>query len=160
MTEQRTPPPAFPHKQVSAGALFLNESSKILLVNPTYKPPWEIPGGMVEADEAPLAACQREVLEEIGLVVAPVTLLSVGYLRAHSNRGDSVRFIFWGGVLDAAAIAQIQLQATELSEYRFVTLAEAAALVRPSLHAQLGQCLTNLAANANGAIPNTYWEEV
>ena len=160
MGDQLTSPPPFPHKRVAAGALFLNDVGRILLVNPTYKPPWEIPGGMVEADEAPLAACRREIQEEIGLTIAPGTLLSVGYLRSYNNRGDSVRFIFWGGVLDATTIDSIQLQATELSEYRFVTLAQAGELVRPSLHAQLAQCLDNLAAaRQRGTILTSYWEE-
>ena len=161
--------PALPRKRVAAGALFLNAAGKLLLVNPTYKPPWEIPGGMVEADEAPLAACRREIQEEIGLTITPGMLLSVGYLRSYNNRGDSVRFIFWGGVLDTTTIDSIQLQASELSEYRFVTIDEAAELVRPSLHAQLTQCLQNLAADPNGTMSNVhgpavsgfnvYWEE-
>lgn len=160
MTEyDSTLPPTFPRKRVAAGALFLNTAGHILLVNPTYKPPWEIPGGMVEADEAPLTACRREVLEEIGLTVAPETLLSVGYLRSHNDRGDSIRFIFWGGVLEDSTIARIMLQESELSEYRFVNLDEAAKLVRPSLHAQLAQSLTNVTALSNGVISQNYWED-
>lgn len=146
-------------KRVAAGALFLDTAGLVLLVNPTYKPQWEIPGGMVEADEAPLDACRREILEEIGLSIEPGPLLSVGHLRGHSARGDALRFIFWGGTLHAEAIGRIVLQANELSEYRFVTLEEAAQLLRPSLHAQLAQCLENLAATAACTMPQTYWEE-
>lgn len=163
-TEQYTPLPPLPRKRVAAGALFLNQAGQILLVNPTYKPPWEIPGGMVEENEAPLTACRREILEEIGLTIAPGRLLSVGYLHSHHNRGDAIRFIFWGGKLDSTQIAEIQLQASELSEYRFVTLDEAATLVRPSLHAQLAQCLANVEYACRGndvecASATTYWEE-
>lgn len=168
MAEQSLPVPSFPspvpphviaRKRVAAGALFLDDAGRILLVNPTYKPLWEIPGGMVEADEAPLSACRREILEEIGLTVTPEILLSIGYLQAHADRGDALRFIFWGGLLDNLMIAQIRLQVEELSEYRFVTLAEAAQLLRPSLHAQLAQSLRNVANLAVGAIPQNYWEE-
>lgn len=155
-----TPPPfAIAHKRVAAGACFLDETGRILLVNPTYKPQWEIPGGMVEADETPMNACRREVLEEIGLTIEPGPLLSIGYLHSHGNRSDALRFIFWGGVLDAATIDRIVLQAAELSEYRFVTLEEAGELLRPSLHAQLAQCLENLATTAGCTMPQTYWEE-
>ena len=154
-----TSPYAQANKRVAAGALFQDEVGRILLVNPTYKPQWEIPGGMVEEDEAPIAACRREVCEEIGLTVEPGPLLSVGHLRGHSARGDALRFIFWGGVLDAETIGRIVLQANELSEYRFVTLDEAAQLLRPSLHAQLAQCLENLAITAGCTMPQTYWEE-
>ncbi|MBX3010170.1 MAG: NUDIX hydrolase [Caldilineaceae bacterium] len=140
-------------KRVAAGAFFLDEEQRILLVNPTYKPQWEIPGGMVEESEAPREACQREIAEELGLTIIPGYLLSIGYLPAKDARGDSLRFIFWGGVLDALARTALHLPADELSEYRFVTLEEAAALVTPSLHGQLGQCLANL--QLNGQI---YWE--
>jgi 8-oxo-dGTP pyrophosphatase MutT (NUDIX family) len=153
------PPYVIARKRVAAGALFLDERGRILLVNPTYKPEWEIPGGMVEADEAPLTACRREIFEEIGLPITPDTLLSIGYLQAHSDRGDALRLIFWGGVLDAVTIAQIRLQAEELSEYRFVTLDEAAALLRPTLHAQIAQCLSNVTALRQGQSLQNYWEE-
>jgi ADP-ribose pyrophosphatase YjhB (NUDIX family) len=89
--------PGLPRKRVAAGALFVDKQDRVLLVNPTYKPLWEIPGGMVEADESPLAACRREIMEEIGLAIEPSKLLSVGYLQAHNANGDAIRFIFWGG---------------------------------------------------------------
>lgn len=131
-------------KRIAAGAFFLDQQQRILLVNPTYKPQWEIPGGMVEENEAPSAACHREIAEELGLWITPGRLLSVGYLPTKDQRGDSLRFIFWGGILDDSAHTQLQLPAEELSEYRFVTLEEAAMLVTPSLYAQLCQCLENL----------------
>lgn len=140
-------------KRIAAGALLLNREQRVLLVNPTYKPQWEIPGGMVEADESPLAACRREVLEEIGLAIIPGPLLSIGYLRDR-GRGDALRFVFWGGVLDEIAISQLRLPAEELSEYRFVTLAEAGQLLLPTLHAQVAQALQNLQSGQQ-----VYWEE-
>lgn len=140
-------------KRVAAGALLVNTEQRILLVNPTYKPQWEIPGGMVEEAESPLAACRREVLEEIGLAIHPGPLLSVGYLRDR-GRGDALRFVFWGGVLDEIAISQIRLPVDELSEYRFVTLAEAGHLLLPTLHAQVAQALQNLQGRQQ-----VYWEE-
>lgn len=152
MSEQ--PPFVIDRKRVAAGALLLHPDGRVLLVNPTYKPQWEIPGGMVEADESPLAACRREVLEELGLSIRPGPLLSIGYLRARAGRGDALRFVFWGGILDEWAISQIQLPVEELSEYRFVTLAEAGHLLRPALHAQVAQALENLRTGQQ-----VYWEE-
>lgn len=140
-------------KRVAAGALLLDADQHILLVNPTYKPQWEIPGGMIEETESPLAACQREVLEEIGLAIQPGPLLSIGYLRDR-GRGDALRFVFWGGVLDEIAISQIRLPVDELSEYRFVTLVEAGQLLRPTLYAQVVQAIQNLQSGQQ-----VYWEE-
>lgn len=134
-------------KRIAAGALFLDQQQRVLLVNPTYKPQWEIPGGMVEENEPPGEACRREIAEELGIEVTPGPLLSVGYLPPNTRRGDSLRFIFWGGLLDEVRCAALRLPVDELSEYRFVTLAEAATLVTPSLYAQLCQCLENLPIN-------------
>jgi NUDIX domain len=39
---------------------FRDEQSRVLVVETTYKPEWEIPGGGVEADETPWAAATRE----------------------------------------------------------------------------------------------------
>ena len=40
-------------KRMAAGSLFRDEDGRVLLVDPTYKPMWDLPGGVVEAlDEA------------------------------------------------------------------------------------------------------------
>lgn len=109
---------------------------------------------MVEADESPRQACIREVKEELGLEIMPNALLSVGYLEAGSRGGDMLRFLFWGGVLPPPAIRQIRLPVDELSEYRFVSLAESATFLTPSLAAQVCQAASNV--SLAGSI---YWEE-
>ena len=52
---------SLPKKRMGAGCLFFNERNEVLLVKPTYKPGWEIPGGVVEDNESPKQCCQREV---------------------------------------------------------------------------------------------------
>ena len=44
-------------KRMAAGALFRDEAGGVLLVNPVYKPTWDLPGGAVEAEESPHAEC-------------------------------------------------------------------------------------------------------
>lgn len=65
---------------MSAGALFLDGTGRILLVQPVYKRNWEIPGGVVELHESPRAACVREVREELGLARPFSRLLLVDYM--------------------------------------------------------------------------------
>jgi len=60
----------------------MDGDGNVLLVNPTYKPGWELPGGVVEADESPADACRREVREELGLDVEVGELMCVDYNRA------------------------------------------------------------------------------
>jgi hypothetical protein len=40
-------------KRVSADILLRDQRDRILLVDPTYKPDWDLPGGMAEANEPP-----------------------------------------------------------------------------------------------------------
>ncbi len=42
-----------------AGVLFRDVRSRLLLVEPTYKPNWENPGGAVEVGESPWATAAR-----------------------------------------------------------------------------------------------------
>ncbi|MFN8442751.1 MAG: NUDIX hydrolase [Caldilineaceae bacterium] len=132
---------SLPQKRMGAGALFLNEAGLLLLVNPTYKPQWEIPGGLVEKNESPRAACIREVKEEIGLDKIPERLLCLNYLHPEGERTEGLMFVFWGGVLTAEEIASIRLPENELSEYRFVTIDEAAQLLTPNMTNRLRRSL-------------------
>ena len=135
---------SLPKKRMGSGALFLNEQGSLLLVNPTYKPQWEIPGGLVELNESPRTACIREVKEEIGLKIEPERILCLHYLHAEEERIEGIMFIFWGGVLTAAEIASIRLPESELSEFRFVSIEEAAQLVTPQMSNRLQKSLEAL----------------
>ena len=53
--------------RVAAGVLFTDDQDRILMVVPTYKDYYDIPGGYVEHGETPYEAAQREVFEELGI---------------------------------------------------------------------------------------------
>jgi 8-oxo-dGTP diphosphatase len=110
---------SLPKKRMASGCLFRDEQGRILLVKPTYKPGWEIPGGVVEQDESPRQACRREIGEELGLACSIQTLLVVDYNSASAAKGESLQFLFDGGTLEPEDIAAIRLPERELSEYRF-----------------------------------------
>jgi|SRR5579872_1057678 len=111
-----------PKKYIAAGALIFDTQGRVLLVKPVYKDTWEIPGGVVEMEESPNAACQREIKEELGLELQISQLLCVDYVRKRGFKGDTIQIIFSGGILTEAQIAGIKLQTEELSEYKFVDL--------------------------------------
>ena len=108
----------------AAGALIRDERGRILLLEPTYKDHWEIPGGIIEVGETPSQGCARELTEELGLVREPGALLVVDW-APHPTQGDRVLFVFDGGVLTAGEIAAIRLQAEELRSYVFLPPDEA-----------------------------------
>jgi 8-oxo-dGTP diphosphatase len=112
-----------PRKRMASGALFLNSKGEVLIVRPTYKDHWDMPGGVVEKDESPLDACIRECKEELGLVIKPdqARFLSVDYVSDTDDKGDRLIFIFLGGILSDKDISAFKLQEKELSEFRFVT---------------------------------------
>jgi len=65
---------------MGASALLLRDKHRqIVIVKPHYKPVWHLPGGLMEADESPRVAAERETFEEIGLRVRAKQLLVVDY---------------------------------------------------------------------------------
>ena len=139
---------------IGSGALFFDAAGQVLIVKPTYKPDWGIPGGAVETGELMRAACVREVREELGLDVSglPLPLLCVDSFR--DKHGDRLVFIFDGGVLGVAEIGRIRLQESELSEYRFVEPEEAVRLLGPRRGPRVAHALTE----RRGAVASAYRE--
>lgn len=138
-----------PRKRMAAGALFLDAAGRIYLVKPTYRAGWLIPGGVVEAGEAPSVTCRREVREELSIAPPIGRLLCVEYLSEYDGYTESVQFIFDGGVLAADLVAQIQLQVSELVEGCFVTAEEASRLLNSKLAVRVAYALD---ARATGRI--------
>ena len=104
--------------RVAAGVLFRDGGGRILLVKPTYKDGWDIPGGYVEPGESPLQAATREVVEELGLSV-PIGRLLVVDWAPHPAEGDKLLFIFDGGTMTDADAAALTPDGVEIAEIRF-----------------------------------------
>ena len=78
---------AVPAIPVSAGAMIFDQSGRLLILKPTYKSGWTIPGGVMEADgETPWDACRREVSEECGLDVRSGRLACVDFRTPRPDR--------------------------------------------------------------------------
>jgi 8-oxo-dGTP pyrophosphatase MutT (NUDIX family) len=110
--------------------MIFDSRGRLLILKPTYKKGWTIPGGQLEADgESPWAACRRETWEECGLVVERGRLACVDYRPPKPGRPGGVRFLFDCGTLSDQALAGVTLQAVEIEAYRLVELAEAITLL-------------------------------
>lgn len=128
----------FATPRVASGALFI-DSDRFLLVRPTYKETWDLPGGYVDRGESPYAACLREVREELGFVPSLDRLLAVDWAPS-DHEGDKLLFIFLAmpGSFDEEAV---RLDPTELSEWRFVTVGESTHLLNERLRLRLASAM-------------------
>jgi 8-oxo-dGTP diphosphatase len=123
--------PELPAIPVSAGALIFDSAGQLLIVKPTYKSGWTIPGGVMEADgETPWEACQREVREECGIDVRSGRLACMDFRRPRPGKPGGIRFLFHCGTIGSVSATRVVLQPEELSEYRFAAVPDALALLR------------------------------
>jgi 8-oxo-dGTP diphosphatase len=127
-------PDELPMIPVSAGALIFDSTGRLLILKPTYKKGWTIPGGVMEADgETPWDACRREVREECGIDVRAGRLACTDFRPARPGRPGGIRYLFDCGRADDAALAAITLQPAEIAEYRLASLDTALTLLRPAI---------------------------
>lgn len=132
----QTPEPTA--ETLASGVLLFDEEDRVLLVDPTYKPGWEFPGGVVEPGEAPARAGIREVAEETGIRLDAVSrLLVIDWERPAPPAFGGLRLLFDGGRLTADAARDILLPGPELRDWRFVTEQEAAHLLPPVRYERL-----------------------
>jgi len=143
---------ALPRKRMGAGALVRDADGRVLLVEPTYKQTWEIPGGAVEADESPRSACVREVEEELGLRREVGRLLCLEWQGSEPDRTESLMLVYDGGViLDPTAI---RLPNDELASFRFVAVDELAGLLEERVVRRVRAALEALADGSTAELEN------
>ncbi|WP_405595782.1 NUDIX domain-containing protein [Streptomyces sp. NBC_01410] len=132
----QTPEPTA--ETLAAGVLLFDEEDRVLLVDPTYKPGWEFPGGVVERGEPPARGGMREVTEELGIELAQVPRLLVVDWEAPRPPGfGGLRLLYDGGRLDSGEAGRVLLPGSELRGWRFVAEEEAAELLPPTRYERL-----------------------
>jgi 8-oxo-dGTP diphosphatase len=133
-----------PRKRAGADALLRDARGRVMLVDPAYKPGWDFPGGMSDANEPPSETVRREIKEELGLDVQPRRLLCVDWVSPHGPWDDSLMFLFDGGVLTPGQIEAVSLADGELTTFEFWDPPHAAARLRPYVRARLTAALRAL----------------
>jgi 8-oxo-dGTP pyrophosphatase MutT (NUDIX family) len=134
-------------KRTAAGVLFRDAAGRVLLVETSYKPEWEIPGGAVEADEAPWTTAVREIREELGLERPLGQLLVVDHVSAQGVMPEGLAFIWDGGVLSDADLNEITLKDPEIVSLDFCGINEVIGRVKPVLAGRLAAALRALEHN-------------
>ena len=131
-------------KRVSADVILRDVHGRILLVDPTYKPDWDLPGGMAEANEPPADALRRELREELGLDIQVGDLLCVDWVSPHGPWDDLLNFIFDGGTLSDSNIEDLRLIDHELRAFEFCDEGQAKERLRPYVWRRVSAALEAL----------------
>lgn len=132
--------------RTAAGVLIFDEAGRVLLVNPTYKPGWDIPGGYLHPGETPSEGAARELKEELGLTT-PIGRLLVADWAPHPSEGDKLLFVFDGGLITGADRAHVTPDGVEIGEHAFHEESQLDTLLIPRLARRVH---TAFAARADG----------
>ena len=120
-----------PKMALSANALLRDPQGRVALVRNTYRQGWSLPGGVVDDNEPPGAACVREVAEELGFAVQQLgPLLAVQWMQRID--GSPLQFLnltFDVGVCPDPAVRRAQPE--EIAEIGFFDLDDLPTDMRP-----------------------------
>lgn len=131
-------------KRISAKVVIRDEAGRIILVNPTYKEYWDLPGGMVEANEPPRRAAEREITEELGFHPKIGDLLGIDWIGSHGPWDDQLIFTFDGGILADVAMRKLRIVDGEISEFGFFLSSNASRLLRNDVAQRLMHAVESL----------------
>jgi ADP-ribose pyrophosphatase YjhB (NUDIX family) len=142
-------------KRVAADVLIRDEAGRILLVDPTYKEGWDLPGGMVEANESPHAGALRELAEELGLAPRLGRPLVIEWVGAHGPWDDQVVFVFDGGILTVDDAMKIQVRDREIAAWRFFDVDDARPEMREHIWRRLRAAVDSLQRDTTSYLERT-----
>lgn len=135
-------------KHMGAGVLLFNRKNELLIVKPSYKKGWSIPGGTIDANESPRECAIRETKEEIGIKLKKLRLVCIDYKKTKGYNLENLQFIFYGGILSDKEMVKINLENKELKGYKFISVNDNLNLLRPNLRKRLPNCLKAIKTNS------------
>ncbi len=136
-----------PTHRVIGHVLLTDQTGRVLLLETTYKPDWELPGGVVEPGESPRVGAQRELMEELGLEIALGQPLLVDWMPPYLGWSDAIEFIFDGGICDAQMTEAMVLPCHEIAAFHWVEPDRVAAHVSKLSARRIARMLQMLIVN-------------
>nr|WP_281374774.1 NUDIX domain-containing protein [Nocardioides soli] len=140
-----------PRKRAIGQMLIRDHDGRVLLCSLTYKTDWDLPGGVVEVNEAPREAVAREIEEELGLEIPAGPLVLTDWLPAWSGWDDALCLVFDGGRHDAALTDTIVREAREIRTAEFCTVDQVHERCADFTARRIEAALANLAAGGGPA---------
>ncbi|WP_329565369.1 NUDIX hydrolase [Kitasatospora sp. NBC_01266] len=121
--DSKNPPP----RRIGAVVLLRTSTGSVLLVKPTYREGWQLPGGGAHQGEQIADAAARELKEETGLTRQLSHFLALDQVSASENGSSAEGFniVVDGGTLTSAEAASVAIPDSasgELSDIKWVPL--------------------------------------
>lgn len=132
---------SLPRKRMSAGVLLRDTSGRVLLVEPSYKMHWDIPGGSVDVDEAPWTTAGRELREELGINRVLSTPVVIDHVAPIERMPEGIAWIFDGGLITIEEVRALTLTDPEIVAADLYPLDEVAGKLKPALARRLAVAL-------------------
>lgn len=141
-----------PRKRMAAGVLLRAVDGRVVLVEPSYKPTWDIPGGSVDADEAPWVTARRELLEELGIDRRMDTVLVIDHEHAAGGYPEGMVWVFDGGTVDDGDVERLHLTDDEIASVGLYHLNDVIDRLKPALARRLAVALDVAASGKSLAL--------
>lgn len=111
-----------PSVPLGAKIILTNSHGEVLIVETTYRPGWQLIGGVVNKDESPLQAVLRETKEEIGLELPTnrLTFRGTGYTKPQHGIPGVLSLVF-AAQLTNDEVSNIATQEKEIKKFSFVS---------------------------------------
>lgn len=93
-------------KRAIAHILLTDPDGRVCVLETTFKPDFELPGGILEVGESPRVGLVREIAEELNHEVSIGRLLVVDWLAPHLGWEDAIELVFDGGQFFTASAFQ------------------------------------------------------
>lgn len=111
-----------PRKRAIGQGIMRDTQGRYLLCELTYKPEWDLPGGVIENGESPAFGLVREIEEELGVTVTVQGLITMNWLPAWRQWDDACLFVFDLGTVEASAADMMELQTSEIAAVHWCDL--------------------------------------
>ncbi len=134
-------------KRVISHLLLTDEAGRVCMLETSFKPDYELPGGILEVGESPRAGLVREIQEELNHTVSVGRLLVVDWLSPFLGWEDAVELIFDGREMPARSVPLLRPDLREIRAVHWLEPGAAALTMAPFAQ---GRMLAALSARTEG----------